>query len=603
MRVIQFNYFFAKNRTKRLINLWGRLPSLVATMLLAAPFILATWVIVWSDLVRRTDRLNQAEAENVTRTSYIAAESLRSLFVSADQVLLELRRNWRDHPNDFDKLLSDRHENLELSTTFNVLLIDANDKVLRSTIQPHVVHVNLQLSSLRLRQQNHPQDQLLVGPAFFDSISGLWQLPFSRRLLSKSGKFEGIMVFLIPPSYFNNSLQITDLPNNSVFSIVDLLTGDLILRTNQFNAISAEENFFTSINFWSLLNLAIPEVEPGKMANHLPLPIVKLSANALARLRQMPTNGLQRTALDIDLVNRLYAWEKIEQISLLVTVGTPTRHHNSVLTATFWQHVIAATIYSLFALLLMGGFVRYERSNMISRKELSASEQDLRDLVVHQNDLLENERKFIAREIHDDLGQRLSVLRLDHAMLLNSMQNTASADLLYRAAQTKDTIDEVLRLTRDIAQKVRPPSLEIGFIPAIEALCDEFQSRSQFKVNFENNTNLAFNSDEACAITTYRILQESLSNAARYAQCQHIDINLAVQDDWLFLEVVDDGVGFDLNAPTARRTFGLLGMRERVAALKGDIRIQSQPGQGCKLQVMLPLNSAAAHIRPLASIQ
>jgi signal transduction histidine kinase len=185
-------------------------------------------------------------------------------------------------------------------------------------------------------------------------------------------------------------------------------------------------------------------------------------------------------------------------------------------------------------------------------------------------------------------------------MAINGIPSASATDLLVQGTQIKESIDGILQATRDLAKKVRPPSLEIGFLPAIEALCDEFQSRVPFKLRFVNNTDKAFQPDDICAIAAYRILQESLANAARHGQCQHIDISLAVHDDWLYLRVTDDGVGFDPKAINAgRRTFGLLGMRERVAALHGEMRLQSQAGQGCKLLFMLPLSRTAADFKPL----
>jgi signal transduction histidine kinase len=188
-------------------------------------------------------------------------------------------------------------------------------------------------------------------------------------------------------------------------------------------------------------------------------------------------------------------------------------------------------------------------------------------------------------------------------MLMNAMQDTCTADLLARASQLKAAIDDILHVTRDLAKKVRPPLLDIGFLPAIQALCDEFQNRLPIKFRFVNHANIELQPDDACAIAAYRILQESLTNAVRHAECQHIDISLAVHDNWLHLRVVDDGIGFDPKASNSRRTFGLLGMRERVAALHGEMRLQSHAGQGCKLLVMLPLNSTSVHITTRAVSQ
>jgi signal transduction histidine kinase len=599
----KYSVFSADTHPTRALQFWYRLPLAVAALLMAAPLLVALWSMVGSNLEVKRKRLQQEEESSVARASHLSAESLKTLFVSADLVLLELRGYWQNHPNEFHGVLKSRHDKLQLGSSFDVFVVNAGGKVVRSSSPAHVLRDNLNYSPPVSRHKDDSKDRLLMGPAFYDSITERWQLPFTRRLLSSSGKFEGIMVFLVQPDYFNVlALQATRLKNNSVFSIIDMDTGDLILRSIKINRQpTAQAPSKTSPDFWSFLKLGIPAADSGVMVSQLPLPIDRLSDSELVRLNTLPHSGRSRRAFEIDQVERLYAWQKLERIPLQVTIGTPASHLDNALATEGWRHFIIGSTFSLLVLVFATGFNLYDRTRRRSRQALAASEQALRQLAAHQTDLLEEERKLISREIHDDLGQRLSVLRLDLAVVMSAMQSTSGADLVARVAKLKDAIDDILRATRDLAKKVRPPSLDIGFLPAIEALCDEFQDRLPFMVRFVNNADITIQPDNACAIAAYRILQESLTNATRYAQCQHIDISLAVHDDWLYLRVIDDGVGFD---PTAnkpgRRTFGLLSMRERVAALHGDMRIRSQPGQGCKLLFMLPLNSAAADNRTVA---
>lgn len=594
-----YSVFSDDAHPKRLLQAWYRLPLALATLLMAAPLLAVLWSMVWTNLETQNQKLLQEEEGRVTRASHLSAESLKTLLVSADLVLLELRRYWMNHPSEFHRVLKSRQAKLQLGSSFDVFVVDARGKVVRSTSPAHVLRDNLNYSPPVSLHRTNAEDRLLMGPAFYDSITEHWQLPFTRRLLSASGKFEGTMVFLVQPDYFNNVLQATNLQNKSIFSIVDLETGDLIMR--KINSQPAAEPLSTiATDFWSVLNLSIPAIGPGVMLNQLPPPTDRLSTRALTLLQTLPNSGMRRTTFDVDRVERLYAWNKLEGEPMLVTIGTSASHFDDVLATQRWRHVITGATFSLLVLLFAAGFNLYDRKLRRSRQALAASEQALRQLAMHQTDLLEEERKFISREIHDDLGQRLSVLRLDLSMAINGIPSASATDLLVQGTQIKESIDGILQATRDLAKKVRPPSLEIGFLPAIEALCDEFQSRVPFKLRFVNNTDKAFQPDDICAIAAYRILQESLANAARHGQCQHIDISLAVHDDWLYLRVTDDGVGFDPKAINAgRRTFGLLGMRERVAALHGEMRLQSQAGQGCKLLFMLPLSRTAADFKPL----
>jgi signal transduction histidine kinase len=601
MPASKYDFFAVSSRSSQVLKNLSRLPLSLASFIVAAPLLVAVWVIAWSNLAVQTESLQQLEEDRVTRTSYLSAESLRALLVSADLVLLELRRYWHKNPNEFQKILHNRYDKMQLGSVFDVLVIDASGKVTRSSSPVEATNTNSDYAALLSRHKNDRQDSVHIGPTFFDRTTNRWQLPITRRLLSPDGKFHGIIVFLAPPEYFNRLLLNTSLPPASIFSIVDLNTGDLIFRSVQVNEPRTTEALqsFKDIVFWPFPNLNASNSQVGAMVTQLPPPVDKLSASTLAAVSGWSANGILRQAFDIDRVDRLYAWNKLEKRALMVSIGSPSESLENALNTHKLQHLIKGAAFSLLLLIFAAGFNQYDRTRRLSRQALAESEQNLRELAVHQTGLLEEERKFIAREIHDDLGQRLSVLRLDHAMLLNSMQSTCSADLIAQAGQVKDDLDKVLLVTRNLAQKVRPPSLEIGFLPAIEALCDEFQSRGLFKVNLVNNADMTVQSDDACAITAYRIVQEALTNAARHAQCQCVDIHIAAQEDWLTLQVNDDGVGFAASAPKDRRTFGLLGMRERVLALHGEIRMQSQAGQGCKLLVKLPLNSRTANIRPL----
>lgn len=601
MPASKYDFFAVSSRSSQVLKNLSRLPLSLASFIVAAPLLVAVWAIAWSNLAVQTQNLRQLEEDRVTRTSYLSAESLRALLVSADLVLLELRRYWHNNPNEFQKILHNRYDKMQLGSVFDVLVIDASGKVTRSSSPVEATNTNSDYATLLSRHKNDPKDRLLIGPTFFDRTTSRWQLPITRRLLSPDGKFHGIMVFLAPPEYFNRLLLNTSLPTGSIFSIVDLNNGNLIFRSIQVKVprTTKRSQPITETAFWPFPNLNTQHSTFGAMVTQLPPPVNQLSASSLAAVTGWSATGTLRKAFDIDQVDRLYAWNKLEKGALMVSVASPSDSLEKALNTHRLHQVIKGAAFSVLLLIFAAGFNLYDRTRRRSRQALTESEETLRQLATHQTGLLEEERKFIAREIHDDLGQRLSVLRLDHAMLLNSMQSTCSADLIARAGQVKDDLDKVLLVTRNLAQKVRPPSLEIGFLPAIEALCDEFQSRGLFKVNLVNHADMTVQSDDACAITAYRIVQEALTNAARHAQCQCVDIHIAAQEDWLTLQVIDDGVGFAASAPKDRRTFGLLGMRERVMALHGEIRMQSQAGQGCKLLVKLPLNSGTANIRPL----
>ena len=598
----KYNVITAKASPARLLQAWYRLPLALATVVVAIPFLVGLWITVQTDSAVNSQFLEQREVELVTRTTRLGAETMENLLVSADLVLLELRRYWQNHPEEFQNVLQRRHNTLQLGSRFDVFVVDSRGSLVQSANSTQVKPEDNQYNTLWSRHSKNTQDQLLLGPAFFESTSQSWQLPFTRRLLTSTGKFIGIIVFLVPHDYFNQVLQNNNLNIDSVFSIADLQTGDVILRSTQVNASQtsaelADTNPHTDAapatwqGFWAPFNLDDPEKVPGVMVSQLPPPIDRLTGKALEFVNALPAIGVDRLVSTVDKIERIYAWDKLSRANVVMSFGSPTSEFDALQSLNWWRHAVAGAAFSLLIFFLSYGFNFYDRLRRKNQHKLKVSEQALRSLAAHQTGLLEDERKFIAREIHDDLGQRITVLRLDLAILIQAMPDNSSAELLARPMQLKDDVDDLLRVTRGLAQKVRPPLLDIGFIAAIEGLCEEFQNRLPFKLRLVNFADPTYQPPDACAIAAYRILQESLSNAARHSQCQHIDVSLAVHDDCLHLRVSDDGIGFDPAAPTSRHTFGLLGMRERVAALNGEMRLQSQVGLGCKLLVVLPAHA------------
>jgi hypothetical protein len=125
----------ADNRLLRVMQAWHHLPLSLATLVLASPFLVLLWVLVWSELQLQTQTLQQKEESRITRTSELSAQSIKSLFVSADQVLLELRRYWQNHLTEFDQVLRDRRSKLELGDVFDVSVIDARGRVVKHRTQ------------------------------------------------------------------------------------------------------------------------------------------------------------------------------------------------------------------------------------------------------------------------------------------------------------------------------------------------------------------------------------------------------------------------------------------------------------------------------------
>jgi signal transduction histidine kinase len=198
----------------------------------------------------------------------------------------------------------------------------------------------------------------------------------------------------------------------------------------------------------------------------------------------------------------------------------------------------------------------------------------------------EQERKALSRELHDEIGQLLTALRMELGNLERS-RATSGGDVDMHLDQAKKLAECTLKTTRDIAMGLRPAMLDLlGLGPALEWQTREFSRRYKTPIQLDLDGDLRDLPDHH-RTSLYRIVQEGLTNCARHAQAKNIRVSLKDADGQLAVTVEDDGVGFDQHGGVAYG-LGLLGITERARELCGDIRIHSEPGKGTRLEVLLP---------------
>jgi signal transduction histidine kinase len=218
---------------------------------------------------------------------------------------------------------------------------------------------------------------------------------------------------------------------------------------------------------------------------------------------------------------------------------------------------------------------------------------DLIRKLATQNELArEQERKHISREVHDELGQVLSALRLDLTQLRKDYQRDQPA-LGERLLGLRRLVDRGILTVRDIAAHLRPAALDLGLLPALEWLKDDFAVRNHTVCTLDYHAP-ALEISEQRALLVYRIVQESLNNITKHASARRVAICLNAGSYEVLLSIEDDGVGFDTEARPICQTYGLLGMRERANALDGSLHIRSTPGQGSCVTLAFPLQTASS---------
>jgi signal transduction histidine kinase len=228
-----------------------------------------------------------------------------------------------------------------------------------------------------------------------------------------------------------------------------------------------------------------------------------------------------------------------------------------------------------------------EKESAAHRKASSLAEIRLRHLSQQLVSSQEQERKALSRELHDEIGQLLTALRMELGNLERG-RGTQGAESDPHLEQAKKLAESTLRTTRDIAMGLRPAMLDVlGLGPALEWQAREFSRRYNTPIRLEVDDDLRDVPDPHRTYL-YRIVQEGLTNCARHAQARNIHVKLEDLSGQLSVLVEDDGVGFDQHRGV-RHGLGLLGITERVRELCGQLSIHSEPGKGTRIAVVLPL--------------
>ena len=224
---------------------------------------------------------------------------------------------------------------------------------------------------------------------------------------------------------------------------------------------------------------------------------------------------------------------------------------------------------------------------MRAQKALGASRETLRQLYARQEAVREQERKRMAREVHDGLGQDLYALKIAISQLDRHAagQHTQLRDGI---AQALDQMDGLIASVRTVIYNLRPEVLDLGLIPAARWQTREFEKRSGIRCNFAC-TPTQCQLPEEVSMALFRILQEALTNVMRHAEATEVTVTLVETANAIVLRIADDGRGFaSIVSGGGRAGFGLAGMRERALGIGGQLDIASAPGRGTALTVNVP---------------
>jgi len=307
--------------------------------------------------------------------------------------------------------------------------------------------------------------------------------------------------------------------------------------------------------------------------------------------RELVMSNIGKEKMDAirDLSNQLLAMEtsrvdkdrqSVYQTLLLNRIGVTAMTALSLLALFMYLRQTAALDRQRFE---QQEVIQSERDRL--EAEVTARTGQLKELALHLQTVREDERRHLARELHDELGALLTAAKLDAARLKSRLGKAATPEVTERMAHLNEALNSGIALKRRIIEDLRPSSLSnLGLVAALEILVREFSARVEVEAVCDLKP---VNLRPSAELTVYRLVQEALTNVAKYAKATQIRISVLARSGRVEITVSDNGVGFDTSVPRLA-THGLLGMKFRVESENGEMTIRSAPGQGTSIVASIP---------------
>lgn len=223
-----------------------------------------------------------------------------------------------------------------------------------------------------------------------------------------------------------------------------------------------------------------------------------------------------------------------------------------------------------------------------AEQEAEKSYKAIRTLTEHLQNIREEERAHIAREIHDELGQQLTVMKMDISWINKKIAAVGDDPVKQKIKELISMLDQTVKTVRRISSELRPSLLDdLGLTAAMEWQLNEFEKRSGIKTNLNVPAD-DIRLPDSVKTSLFRIFQESLTNVVRHSHAKKVTVVFEQKNGNLVLSIIDDGKGFDKQKTADKKTLGILGMKERTSMIGGSYEITSKPGKGTSVVVTIP---------------
>jgi len=224
-------------------------------------------------------------------------------------------------------------------------------------------------------------------------------------------------------------------------------------------------------------------------------------------------------------------------------------------------------------------------------EDLKSSLDQLQQLSKYMEKARENERKTIARELHDDLGQALTAVKMDLGII---KQRVADQELILRISKASDLVGETIKTVQRLTSQLRPEIIDdLGLEAAIKWYTKEFSQRNGIEIYLDMDSEIPLSPDDS--LTVFRIMQESLTNIARHSKASRVEISFSNDNGMIHFKISDNGVGIKEDGLNSKKSFGIIGIKERAISLSGSCNISSKNGEGTVIHLSFPLNKKRAY--------
>ena len=410
-----------------------------------------------------------------------------------------------------------------------------------------------------IRLRDDPGAGLVFSTPVLGRISGKMVVILGRRISRPDRSFGGIAYAPIAVEHFNK-----------MFSSIDVgRKGGVALRDANLGLIAR--------------NPTLPDGNGARVSNEL---------------RQMvgsgQTSGTYHKTRGSDDIERIVSYRKVGTRPLYVIVGLASDDYLVPWWGEVVQHSSLTGLFALISFVWAWMFYRiWVRKAFTDRLEHQVEERtaQLRTLAIELTMAEERERHAIAQDLHDDLGQTLAISKLKLTSLETPGTCEYHDDFMRQLKEVETMIDQANRSVRSLSLQLSPPVLhQFGLVPALEWLADEMDANFGLNVSIRDDGEPKL-LDEISGNMLFRAVRELLINVHKHAEADAADVSISVNGDYLIISVTDTGVGFDAKnkvAPATGGGYGLFSVSERIRYFGGEMQIDSSPGDGTVVVLILP---------------